>query len=119
MTSARVEDGGETRPAAAAPKRRSFAEIIASEKINRNIVQIHMKKIPQRQDNGDLINPKSLNHDDVGEFIFDVVKIDYKDCLSFNFNSGRYDTREIKFKPEIDTLPLQLVLILSRGMRLQ
>ena len=102
MTSARAGGGGE---ASMRPKRRSFAQIIASEKVNRNIVQIHLKKIPQPQENGEPINPKSLNFDELGEFIFDIVKINYKDCLSFNFSSGRYDSREIKFKPEVDVTP--------------
>ena len=102
MTSARAEGGGQANKE---PKRRSFAEIIASEKVNRNIVQIYLKKIPQWQQNGDYFNPKSLNYDDLGEFIFDIVKINFKDCLSFNFNSGRYDSREIKFKQEIDVTP--------------
>ena len=102
MTSARAEGGGTSSQG---PKLRSFAEIIAEEKSNRNIIQIHLKKITEVQENGDSIKPRSLNFDDLGELIFDILGINYDDCLSFNFSSGRYDTREVKIKPGIDVTP--------------
>ena len=37
--------------------------------------------------------------------MFDILEIDPKDCVSFNFSSGRYDQREVKFKPDVDTSP--------------
>jgi hypothetical protein len=40
--------------------------------------------------------------DDLGELIFDIIKIDPRDCIGFDYNTGRYDTRQIKMKPSID-----------------
>ena len=45
-------------------------------------------------------NPNGLNYDDIGELLFDVLKINPEDCISFNFNTGR----EVKCKTNIDTL---------------
>ena len=50
-------------------------------------------------------NPKSLTYDDIGELLFDVLEIKPEDCITFNFNTGRYDQREVKFKPAVDTIP--------------
>ena len=43
-----------------------------------------------------------LTYDDLGEILFDILKIDPNDCVGFDFNTGRYDTRHIKLKPSID-----------------
>ena len=76
---------------------RTFEQIIEDEKANRNILEIHLSKNPTR--------PKNLTFDDIGEFIFDVLKIKPEDCLGFDYTTGRYDTRQVKMKPEIDTAP--------------
>ena len=76
---------------------RTFEQIIEDEKANRNILEIHLSKNPTR--------PKNLTFDDIGEFIFDVLKIKPEDCLGFDYTTGRYDTRQVKMKPEIDTNP--------------
>ena len=73
---------------------RSFAEIIASEQENRNILEIHVTKQGP--------NVKSLSHDDLAELIFDVLNIDYTSCLGFNYTTGRYSVREVKFKSGVD-----------------
>ena len=76
---------------------RSFAEIIAAEKDNRNILEINLTRLQS--------NVKSLNYDDLGELIFDVLNVDYSLCLGFNYTTGRYGTREVKFKPGVDISP--------------
>ena len=75
-------------------KMRSFAEIIAAERHNRNILEIHLVKQEP--------NIKPLSHDDLAELLFDVLHIDYNQCLGFNYSTGRYSVREVKFKPGID-----------------
>ena len=80
---------------------RTFAQIVEAEKVNRNILEIHLEKITS-EDNGVTIKPKSLTFDDLGELIFDILKVEPKECLTFDYNSGRYDTKEIKLKPGID-----------------
>ena len=52
-----------------------------------------------------MITPKNLNYDEIGSFLFDVLKIKAEECLRFNYTLGRYDTREVMFKPEVDINP--------------
>jgi hypothetical protein len=78
---------------------RSFAEIIADEKVNRNILEIHLSKIA---DQNTASKVKPLNYDDMGELIFDVLLINPADCISYNYTTGRYNTKEVKFKPGFD-----------------
>jgi hypothetical protein len=79
-------------------KTRTFAQIIQDEKNQRNILEIQLNKIVTNN-----TDPKSLTYEDIGELLFDVLEINPDDCISFNFNTGRYDQREIKFKPSINT----------------
>ena len=52
-----------------------------------------------------MITPKNLNYDEIGSFLFDVLKIKAEECLRFNYTLCRYDTREVMFKPEVDINP--------------
>ena len=81
------------------PRLRSFAEIMADQKINRNILEIILKKKSTTDSDGNIVSPKNLNFDDLGTFLFDVLKISAEECLRFNYTLGRYDTREVMFKP--------------------
>ena len=79
---------------------RSFDEIIADAKCNRNILEINLKK-----NTVDDQKPPNLTFDQIGELLFDRLKINSDDCLRFNFSSHRYDTREVFLKPNIDLSP--------------
>ena len=83
---------------------RSFAEIIASEKQQRNILEINLTKL-STSENNTVTKSKPLNFDDLAELVFDVLKIDHKLCAGFNYSTGRYDTREVKFNPGVDLSP--------------
>ena len=48
---------------------------------------------------------KNLSFEDLGEVLFDILKINPEDCLALDFTTGRYDTREVKFKPEVNVTP--------------
>ena len=74
---------------------RTFLEIIEEEKKNRNILDIQLER-------NNIENPRYLTFDDIGELIFDVIKIEPKDCLSCNNNTGRSDTKHIKLKPGVN-----------------
>ena len=76
---------------------RPFNQIIEQELKNRNILEIHLRKTTT--------NPKNITFDELGDFIFDVLKVNPTDCIGFDYTTGRYDTREIKFKPNIDLEP--------------
>ena len=99
-TSARVEGGGN----ATEVRMRSFAEILASEHQERNILEIHLTRL-STEENNVMTKVKALTYDDLGELIFDVLNVDYSQCAGFNYTTGRYDTREIKFKSGVDLSP--------------
>ena len=84
---------------------RSFEQIIADEKKHRNILEIRLVKNDVTNSDGTIGKAKSLNFDDIGEFLFDILCIDPESCISFNFSTGRYDQREIKFKSDVDISP--------------
>ena len=83
---------------------RTFEEIIADEKKNRNIFIVKINKITTVVD-GEEVKGKSLNIEDVGELIFDVVKLKVEDCAGLSLTTNRYDTKEINLKPEVDPTP--------------
>ena len=82
---------------------RSFAEIINSEQVNRNILEIKLKKIQPSEENNAYAKP--ITFDDLGEIVFDVLKIDPSQCIGYNYSTGHYDTREVKFRPGVDVSP--------------
>ena len=65
---------------------RSFAEIVASEKSNRNILEIKLKKIATDDENA--VKVKPLSFDNLGELVFDVLNIDHAQCVGFNYSTG-------------------------------
>ena len=81
---------------------RSFEQIVEEEKKNRNILEIQITKILSEDQNGEQVRPRSLTFEELGEFIFDVLKIDPEECLAVNLNTGRYDQREVKMKPTVN-----------------
>ena len=87
--------GGHSQPP---PTQRPFDQIIAEASADRNILQIHLKKINLEEET----ITKSLTYEDLGEFIFDVLKINPEDCLGLDLSTGRYDTREIQLKPNVN-----------------
>ena len=83
-------------------KQRTFAEIIADQKQNRNILEITFTKIPQVDSTGNVTKHRNLNFDEIGSFLFDTLKLSPSECLRFNYATGRFDTKEVMFKPDID-----------------
>ena len=84
---------------------RNFSKIIEDEQRDRNILELKISKIDIEDDNGAMTKPRPLTFEDLGEFLFDTLEINPTDCVTFNFSTGRYDQREIKFKPGVDTNP--------------
>ena len=85
-------------------KTRTFAQIIADDLQNRNIIEIILEKIPEMKE-GEMVPPKPLTVKDLGELIFDTIKLDPASCLGVNLFTGRYDTKEIKLKSNFDPNP--------------
>ena len=86
-------------------KLRSFAEIIAEQKSSRNILVINLIKQQQTDVDGNITKPRNLNFDEIGTFIFDVLKIPQSHCMRFNYVTCRYDTKEVMLKPGVDISP--------------
>ena len=64
---------------------RTFAEIIEHEKSTRNILEIHLSRTSTDSAN----TARYLTYDDLGELIFDIIKINPNDCIGFDYNTGR------------------------------
>ena len=85
-------------------KMRTFEQILEDEKSQRNILEIQIQKMNiLNEDDETVQKAKNLTFEDFGELMFDILKINPEDCISFNLSSGRYDLREIKFKPGVST----------------
>ena len=56
---------------------RTFAEILADENRNRNILEVKLRKLS----NSDQVPVKSLTMEDISELLFDVIKLDPSHCL--------------------------------------
>ena len=77
-TTPATEGGGVMNPEV---RLRSFAEIIAAEKSNRNILEIKLKKIQQPTvaiDDENIVKVKPLSFDNLGELVFDVLRPMYR-----------------------------------------
>ena len=85
------------------PAGRTFEQIVEDEKRDRNILEIQLQKCNTPDE--DLANIKSLTYDDLGELMFDVLEIKPENCIAVNFSTGRYDTREVKFLPDVNPTP--------------
>ena len=82
-------------------KNRTFEQIVADEKKNRNILEVKITR-KQVEENGELKPAKALTLDDVSVMIFDVIGVKPQDCLGVALYTSRYDTKEIKMKPGVD-----------------
>ena len=82
-------------------KMRSFAEILADEKKNRNILEIKLTKICD----DDQEKPENLSLERIGELLFEVIKLKAEDCERVALVTSRYDTKEVKLKQGVDPTP--------------
>ena len=82
-------------------KMRTFEEIMSDEKKNRNILTLTLTKIV-KYEAGKEVRAPSLTMEDIGEFVFDVMKLKMEDCAGLSLTTQRYDTKLIHLKPGID-----------------
>ena len=82
---------------------RTFEQIIEDEKKTRNIIEIHLIRNTAGEPQENL--PRGLTFDDLGELIFDIIKINPDDCLIFNYNTGRKDIKHIQLKSNVNADP--------------
>ena len=80
---------------------KKYAEIIATQKSQRNVLEVKIRKTnPISTETTSEV--KSLTFDDISELIFETLNIQFEECVGVDYFTGRYDTREILLKPEVD-----------------
>ena len=79
---------------------RTFEEITADEKKNRNILIVKLTKIETT-----VKGEEVKECEDVGGLLFDVVQLKVEDCAGISLSTNRYDTKEINLKPSVDPTP--------------
>ena len=87
------------------PRMRTFAEILHEEQNHRNILEVKLERLSIADENGDKIKAKTLNEDDICDFLFDIVQLKVEDCAGIALRTHRYDTKEIKLKKNVDPSP--------------
>lgn len=80
---------------------RSWKQIVEDAE-KKNFLEIKITKTVDLEDGS---KPKNLTFDDISAFLFDILKVDYNHCLAFDYSSGRYDSRFIQLKPEVEPTP--------------
>ena len=83
---------------------RTFAQILADEKENRNILEIKLTRVSYG-DQGTQNKPESLSLEMIGELMFDVLKLKADECERVAIVTNRYDTKEVMLKPGVDPTP--------------
>ena len=83
---------------------RTFAQILADEKENRNILEIKLRKITTYVDN-DQVSVKPISTEDLSVLLFEVIKLKPGDCAGVALYTSRYDTKEVKLRPGVDPTP--------------
>lgn len=83
-------------------KLRSFAQIIAEEAENRNILKMTKQQISE---DGETKLAQHLTIEDVSVLVFDAMKLKPEQCLGIALSTSRYDTKEANLKPGVDVTP--------------
>ena len=83
-------------------KMRSFQQILTEEKERRNILEIKMRRLNVTKEDGSQTKANYLSIEDVIVLIFEILKINPDDCHGVALVTSKYDTKEIKLKPEVD-----------------
>ena len=82
---------------------KKYSEIIAQQKINRNVLEIRLKKLKLNlSESNEEGTAKNLSFDDVSELIFETLGFQFEDCIGVDYYTGRYDTREVHLKSNVD-----------------
>ena len=80
---------------------RSFAQILEQEKKDRNILELKITKIRTEEALPSTYNSNNMLAEDIGDLLFDVLKLNPAHCLAYDYNTGRQDTKQVKLKPGI------------------
>ena len=80
-------------------RNRTFAEIIADDLRNRNIIEIIFTPTPKMNSDGEPEPPKQVPIEDQGEFLFEVLKLEHKNIKGVNLFTNK---KEINLEPHFD-----------------
>ena len=83
-------------------KMRTFQQILAEEKENRNIMEIKLRGLNVTMEDGTQERAKSLSIEDVSILIFDILKFKPEDCAGVALYTSRYNTKEVNLKQGVD-----------------
>ena len=87
---------------------RTFEEITNDATNNRNISKIRLQKNPINSEPS--VKHPNPTYDQLGELLFDHLNIKIDDYLRFNFNTARFDSREVMLRPGVDLDPFITVI---------
>ena len=88
------------------PNMRSFAQILEQEKKDRNILELKINKIWTEEAPPPTSNSNYMSAEDIGELLFDILKLNPSHCLAYDYNTGRNDTKQVKLKPGIPVVDI-------------
>ena len=88
------------------PNMRSFAQILEQEKKDRNILELRINKIRTEEAPPPTFNSNTMSAEDIGELLFDILKLNPSHCLAYDYNTGRNDTKQVKLKPGIPVVDI-------------
>ena len=88
------------------PNMRSFAQILEQEKKDRNILELRINKMRTEEAPPPTFNSNNMSAEDIGELLFDILKLNPSHCLAYDYNTGRNDTKQVKLKPGIPVVDI-------------
>jgi hypothetical protein len=94
VTSVATGDGCNGRTYA---KIKADAIATANDSSSKITLQFKLSKIQTRAEDGTSVIPRSLSQDQFGDFLFEELGIDLKNCLELD-TTGRWDTKELVLK---------------------
>ena len=86
-------------------EKRSYREIIAESEKSRNILEIIIQKPDLTPAAHDAANTAAnrlpaLSYDDFADFVFEHLKVNPKDCKSFNYSLSNFGNKEVGNKED-------------------
>ena len=88
-----------TARGAMSDKVRAYAEFVSKQKKERNLIEIRFKK--ERKIDGDKV--KYIDLETISDYLFNQLEINPDDILEIDLNTGRWDVKQVLFKPGVST----------------
>ena len=93
------------KAASPVPGGRSWQQIVSDAREKRNILELHLTKITQKDANNQTFPPKHITHDDLSDFLFKELKIKRSDLIGIDYTTSWYGHREVELRSGIDLSP--------------